>query len=304
MFVIELASATISDFQQKAIIAAGSAILAFLATFFFERKKARRESRKELTWVAHTQAGLVSIDPQFQQRVSLAYDGEHVDNISSVNFKVQNTGNEVIKNHLIRFAFPGECRILESHLSPEPERELMVQRDGGAEQGQNEVIYRIGHLEAGQEVGLQIVASGASAKNWKPHSHNEEGNVRFEERSQARAKDDSEHLTPFLVLTFALLAIPPFLEFVPTLGNFSAFAFRGTMLILLSPHIAPTARFIREFVAHNRGVDKFNITMHGPAPSLQIAQEGGMNRMDVPEQRSTGPAGVTGEDSFGSTQPV
>lgn len=300
---LELASSAISDFQQKVIVGVVSAILAFLSTFFFERRKARREPRKELTWVAHTQAGLVTIDPQFQERVALIYDGDVVDNISSVDFKVQNTGNEVIKNHLIRFSFPRECRVLETRLSPEPERELKVQRDREAEEGENEVIYRIGHLETGQEVGLQIVASGTSAKDWKPHSHNDEGNVRFEERSQARAKDDSEHLAPFLVLTFALLTIPPFLEITPTLGEFLSYAFRGTMLIMLAPHIAPTSRLIKQSVAHRRDNDSFNITMHGSG-ALQIAQAGGVNRMSVPRQRPTAPTGTSEDDSFDSTKAV
>ncbi|MFJ7334882.1 hypothetical protein ACIQUU_16720 [Streptomyces sp. NPDC101116] len=303
MLTLDLASSAISDFQQKVIVGVVSAILAFLSTLFFERRKTRLEPRKELTWVAHTQAGLVTIDPQFQERVALTYDGDFVDNLSSVDFKVQNTGNEVIKNHLIRFTFPNECRVLETRLSPEPERELKVQRDRPSEEGTNEVVYRIGHLEAGQEVGLQIVASGTSAKDWKPHSHNDEGNVRFEERSQARAKDDSEHLTPFLVLTFALLAIPPFLEFTPTLGEFLSYAFRGTMLILLTPHIAPTSRLIKQIATQRRDDESFNITMHGAA-ALQIARAGGVNRMSVPRQRPTDPTGEPEGDSFNSSSAV
>ncbi|WP_159107015.1 hypothetical protein [Streptomyces coelicoflavus] len=251
--------------------------------------------------MAHTQAGLVTIDPKFQERVALSYDNNPVDNINSVDFKVQNTGNEVIKNHSIRFTFPPECRVLESRLSPEPERELKVRRDEPSEEGSNEVVYRIGHLEAGQDVGLQIVASGTSAKDWEPHSHNEEGNVRFEERSQARAKDDSEHVTPFLVLTFALLAIPPFLEFTPTLGEFLSFAFRGTMLILLAPHIAPTSRLIKQIATQRRENDKFNITMYDAA-ALQIARTGSVNRMSVPRQRPTDPTGEPeGDNSHNST---
>lgn len=254
MQAIGFAASEISDFQQKVIIGVLSAILAFLSTLFFERLKARRESRRELTWEARTQAGIVSIDPSFQERVTLTYAGNPVDNISSIDFKVRNTGNEVIKSHLLRFAFPSDCRILEARLSPEPERELGVRRETESEQGPSEVIYKIGHLEAGQEVSLQIVTSGASAKDWRPHSHNDDGNVRFEERSAARAKDDSEHVTPFLVYAFTLLAV------------------------------APAARVAASALTAQRTNGDLNIEVNGGESTVQVAQDGGANRMNVPGQ--------------------
>ncbi|MFF4041611.1 hypothetical protein [Streptomyces sp. NPDC001816] len=236
------------DFQGKAILVVAGAILAFIGNFLLDQYKRRREPRKRLTWTAHTQVGIVSVDPKFQQLVKLAYNEEPIENICALDFKVKNTGTEVVKNHQVRLAFPEESKVLEARLSPEPDRELGVIRNAAKEEANSEVVYEIGHLEVGEEVNIQVVATGRTAKDWRVRSHNDEGNVRFEEREVQRITDDTEHIVPFVVLMITLWFLPGVFSYAGSLGGLAAGVVQLALFVALISQLVPVARILRDLV--------------------------------------------------------
>ncbi|MEU6238928.1 hypothetical protein [Kitasatospora sp. NPDC047058] len=174
----------------------------------------------------------------------------------------------MIKDHQLRFSFPGDCKVLESTLSPEPERELKVARNPDREISPAEVVYGIGHLEAGREVALQIVVTGESIDGWKRVSYNEAGNVEFHEKSAGRDANDSRSIVPFLVLTFLFATLPSIFSELTTFGSYLAALIRISILALLIPQLAPVARIIKERLAEHSERRGANFDVRGNRNSV------------------------------------
>ncbi len=260
---MEFTAAGLTDFQQKAILVFVGAIIGFIGNFLNDQLKARRSPGKRLTWNARTQVGIVSIDPKFQRHIKIAYNEKPIDDICSVDFRVKNTGNEVVKNQRMRLVFPEESRVLEVSLSPEPDRELGVTRNVAQEETDREVVYEIGHLEVGEEVSLRIVATGQTAKNWRVRSHNDEGNVRFEEGEAQRITDDTQRIVPFIVLTFTLWALPNIFSYFGQFGSYAVTLVQLALFIAIIPQLTPVARVLKDLavrVQSGKTGTKINIT--------------------------------------------
>ncbi len=197
-----------------AMISAGVAVLLWYLN-------ARREPVKRITWEARTQSSIVSIDRDFQQQVGISYAGRGVSDLCAIKFRMKNSGNRVIKEHSVRFHFPGDSEILESRFSPAPEKEFrasLLEVGTGDADHSMELTCFIGHLEVDQEVSLEILMAGSEAKDWKAHSFNEEGDVQFREKSVERTTSDSQLIVWFLSLVLTLGILPPGLSALTSEG--------------------------------------------------------------------------------------
>ncbi|MFE7428288.1 hypothetical protein [Streptomyces sp. NPDC057545] len=266
-YLAEQTSTALPGWAPPALV--GSAITACV-TLIVWYLNSRRDPVKRITWEARTQSSIVSIDREFQQKVGVSYDGRNVSDLCAVRFKLKNTGNKVIKNHKIRLNFPGDSEILESHFSPDPERELGVSL---LEQGNEEGVFTelnclIAHFEADQEVSFEILAAGNAAKDWKVHSHNEEGDVQFREKSVERTTNNLQLVTAFLALILALSTIPSILSGFEELDAWVGVAAQLAILtptLLLLP--AATRALVKE-LGEDRSADSAIIHVNAEGGSV------------------------------------
>ncbi|MFE2556748.1 hypothetical protein ACFXGT_12040 [Streptomyces sp. NPDC059352] len=248
--VIRASEAVLTDFQQNLVIALAGAIVGILGALAIERVKSRREPTKRLSWDAETRTAVVSTDEAIRPLLRLSYNGISVDDLSSVEFRVENTGNRVVQQQLLRFRFPEGTQVLEAAVSSRPEREWGVTRHRESDEPANEAAFAIGHLECGQSVTFRILASGRDAGKWEVVSHNPSGDVGFHERSAERKKDDREHVPAFFSLAFLLFTVPPLFAFLGTIGELAAAVVSIAFLASIAPHLIPTARALRDFLTH------------------------------------------------------
>ncbi|WP_159394018.1 hypothetical protein [Streptomyces sp. NRRL F-5755] len=273
----------------------GAVISAFVAVLLWYLN-VRREPTKRITWEARTQSSIVSIDPEFRQQVDISYAGKNVSDLCAIKFKLRNTGNRVIKDHKIRFHFPGDSEVLEARFSPHPEQELnasllQTSTDKTVEPG--ELSCSIGHLEAGQEVSLEILAAGNEAKDWTAHSHNTEGDVQFREKSTERTTSDFQIITWFLALTLTLGALPSIIEaFAPELFSAQAEAIMRVVIFAALLALTPnTLRSILRELRKARSTDTSTIHVSGDRSSViynaQSASLGTARITQAPQETET-----------------
>jgi hypothetical protein len=183
----------------------GSAVLGAILSYAVIRLNARRhDPRKQLSWDASTDRGLVAVRPEIRDNVSIKYKSEDVTDLVAIKCHVANTGNQLVKNERLRFAFPEGTRVLEADFAPQPEPELSASKDAD-NLGPTQRAFSIGHLEVGQEVSFELIATGPNAAEWEIHPFNEEGGVKFQSREVGRITDEQEHLVPFVVILSFLI---------------------------------------------------------------------------------------------------
>ncbi|GFE38213.1 hypothetical protein Stube_28860 [Streptomyces tubercidicus] len=273
-YLAEQSSHALPGWAPPALV--GSAITACV-TLLVWYLNSRREPVKRITWEARTQSSIVSIDRDFQQKVGISYGGRNVSDLCAIKVKLKNTGNKVIKDHKIRFRFPGDSEVLESHFSPEPEEELgasLLPHDTGDTSAG--LLCHIAHLEVDQEVSIELLVAGNEAKNWKrPHSHNDEGDVQFREKSPEGTTSDAQRVTAFLALALSLISAPPILS---VFGGIGALAGSLIQLLLLAATllILPAAirAIIREFRKSLTG-DSTTMHLHGSHSSVFYSTRSG-----------------------------
>ncbi|MFC4494889.1 hypothetical protein ACFPA8_12160 [Streptomyces ovatisporus] len=247
-------------------------LLATVAAFRFQ---ASREPRKRLVWSSKTQRAGIDLDSDVRQGIQLFYHGNPVDELTLVEFKVENAGNRVVRDHQVRLEFPQSAVVVDSHCSPVPDRELGVERRADREQGRNEVIYSVGQLERDQSVTVKILASGAGGEKWRPISHSPEGDVQFVEGSVVRTADDSEHVVPFcfallLLAVLAGIGTSRVLMGQPVIVNLAALLVFLTVLGFALRHLAPAVRFVRDVMLRWYETRGNQVTVHGSVSALSI----------------------------------
>lgn len=244
------------EISKDLVVTGFGAVLGFLATIVVEQFKRRREPQKRLVWTATTHSADIALDDEMRRRLHISFDGTQVEDLTSVEFTLHNAGNTVIHEHQVRFEFPEHCTVLAADVHPVPEREMGAQRRGDLEVGTREAVFRISHLERGQRVGFRVVASGADSANWKTVSHNDAGDVEYQEGSDARTVSDADHVPQFLALLLLLLTLPPLFRTVASqidfdLGPFVETAIYGFCLLGMFPHVLPACRTVRDaLIAH------------------------------------------------------
>jgi hypothetical protein len=229
------AEAALTDFQRDLIIALSGGLVGVLGTMAIEYEKARREPTKRLSYDAETRTAIVSADEQVRPRLGLTYDGRYVEDLSSVEFTVENTGNCVVQQQQLRFRFAGGG----------------VQRRPDLEQSRREAVFAIGHLERGQRVTFRLLASGRGSGSWEVVPHNPLGDVDLRERSAARMKDDREHMPAFFSLSFLLFTVPPVFSAFGFVGELTAAFVSASFIAAVVPHLAPTARALRDVLVRS-----------------------------------------------------
>jgi hypothetical protein len=269
----------------------GSAVVGAILSYAVMRLNARHDPRKQLSWDARTDRGLVAVRPEIRDNVSIKYKNEDVIDLVAIKCHVVNTGNQLVRNERLRFAFPDGARILESDFAPQPEPELSASKVEDITFGSTQCAFTIGHLEVGQEVSFELIATGPNAEDWTVHPYNEDGGVLFQPREVSRIRDEQEHLTPFIVIMTLLIIGPPLLgslevsDYDILVAPF-LFLARLVLVVLLIPHILPVARLARRVVARWLAKPEPNtsVTIQGGNPYV-VASSGtvGNIRLQVPE---------------------
>jgi hypothetical protein len=233
-----------------------AAVVGAACSYVFTRLNARHDPKRELSWEASTDRGLLAVSSDIRDNVSVSYKGESVSDLVAVRCRVSNTGNQVIKNEVLRFAFPEGTKILEANFAPQPERELRASQVESNELESYERSFCIGHLEAGQEVSFEFIAAGMNAEDWKVHSFNEEGGVAFRQREVNRITDEQEHVRPFVAIVILFFIVSTFTQAIEATGVFinEFVAAIGLLIdmalfIALTPHVIPITRIAQRLIA-------------------------------------------------------
>jgi hypothetical protein len=246
--VAAAAGGMLTEFQQNLVVAVVGAIVGVLGTVAVERMKMRREPTKRLSWEAEVHNAMVSTDDTIRRQLRLSYNGYPIEGLNSVEFRVENSGNRVVKNEQLRFGFPPGAQIIEAVPTSRPEREMGVTRRPDLEQDASEAVFTVGQLERGQSVALRLSVAARDVSGWKVVAHNEEGDVDFHERGAARRREDREHVPAFFALAFLTLTVPPLAALLGDVGELVAVVLGAAFLVGAAPHIAPTGRTLRDFL--------------------------------------------------------
>ncbi|MEV0679372.1 hypothetical protein AB0I60_22900 [Actinosynnema sp. NPDC050436] len=240
-----------SPVVEKVLLVILGAVLGFLSSYALDRQKAKREPHRQISWEAVVEQALIEVSRDIKGKVHVTYDGTAVQALTHVTCKVVNTGNQVIKDHELRFSFPRGVRLMEHYLAPRPDPELGVEPvDVGSLDGRPQCKYRIAHLQRGEEVTFNFVTAGGELGEWQPKSFNKDDDVDFQRRDVVRVKQDQEHLQPFLVLALLAVALPPALALFD-FGYFSdigVFLVRVGLLGALIPHVRPLVRIVNGLI--------------------------------------------------------
>jgi len=230
-----------SELVEKVILALLGAVLGFVGAYTLDRVKARREPRRRISWDVDIERTLIKVKSSIRSKVRVLYNGAEVAELAHIKCAMANTGNRVVKNHELRFTFPERTTLLETYLEPVPDPELGVElildEDTG---GRSERRYRISHLERGEAVHFNFVTAGGDFADWRPRSFNQEGDVEFGRRDVAVAKEDEEHVRPFVTAALLMLLVPGIVGTFQ-LEGVSDLAVFVTRIALL----APTSRLSR-----------------------------------------------------------
>lgn len=288
MPVVQLADggSTLSTLELNFFIAVIGTIVGSVGTLVVNYISSRKEPRKRVSWDATAESGLKNIDPDIRRKLRIDYNGFAVEDLFSVRYRLQNTGNRVIKNERVRFAFPPEVKIVEAYLAPEPEPELKVSTEQAV--GDHEQVYSIGQLEKGQAVNFRLVATGKNAADWKAVLSNDEGDVAVEERDAPRTQENATHIAPFLIWTLLLFASSSVINLGDLFGGLLAGTAALVCLIFSIYHLRFAARVIRDVLV--------SLSTRKAGEVHAVARDGG-NVLVVSED-----ARISGSVSFRSEQ--
>jgi hypothetical protein len=264
-----------SNISLQVTLSLGGIVLGAVCSYIVMRLNARHDPRKQLSWEATTDRSLVSVRPEIRDNVSVLYKTEEASNLVAIKCRIINTGNQVVKNERLRFAFPDGTRIFEADFSPQPEPELKARRVDDSDHAKpTDRVFEIGHIEVAQEVSFELVADGPNADKWAIHPFNEDGDVGFQQRDVNRIRGEQEHVVPFVAISIGLLVVPLVISNL-YIGDgitifISPFMFliRLALVIALLPHILPVARLIRRLVA-------LQLAKPEPEPATRVTVESG-----------------------------
>lgn len=261
----------------KVAFAVGSAIIGAACSYVVALLLARRSPHKQLSWDASTDRGLLAVSAEIRDNVNISYKGEKVNDLVAVKCRIANTGNVVIKNQQLRFAFPDGTKLLEADFAPQPEREIRASRLNLEDLRDTERIFLIGQLEASQEVSFEFIATGLRAEEWRLYSSNEEGNVEFRQRDANRIRDEQEHIRPTIIIVALFFITSALIQAVEATDFFINQFLAGigviidlSLAIALIPHTLPITRIVQRLIA--RWLTK-------PDPTTNVTIQGGNARV-------------------------
>jgi RIP homotypic interaction motif len=263
-------------------LAAFTAICGFILAVILQRIQDRRAPRKAISWDAEIERP-ARLEKDNDNRIGISYNGTPVKDLVQVRILMENTGNTLIRNEYVRFRMPSEARILEITSDPAPEQELGVSEDESLATSHAERRYKIGHLEAKQSVSFLIVTDGGAWHSWQDiHPYNEEGDVLFQQRDIARAKEDAEEVQPFIRNLVALILLAILISITPTPASYAfsvLFLIPAINIVIAAPRIL---RVMRQLTGKNL------YTVHvADSKGIQIGDENTQVNRYEPERPTT-----------------
>jgi hypothetical protein len=266
-----------SDTLSKVVFSVGSAVLGAALSYVVALLLARRNPHKQISWEATTDRSLLAVSSEIRDNVQISYKHENINDLVAIKCRVTNTGNVVVKNEQLRFAFPDGTRILEADFAPQPERELRASRVDLPDLKDTERMFSVGQMEASQEVSFVFMATGPRAEEWGLYHSNEEGGVDFRQRDANRIKDEQEHVRPTVIITALFLVTSTLIQAVEATDFFLsqylaaiAVVIDLALTIALTPHVIPVARIIQRLIT--RWLVK-------PDPTTDVTIQGGGNAL-------------------------
>lgn len=236
----------------KILLAAIGAAIGFAFSLILDRIKARREPRFQLSWEVQSDTSFAQLSEDARRGLQVLYGNRSVENFSFLRCKIENTGNQTVKEQAIRFTFPNTASLLGSSVDPEPEREIGLTDDVDARESPQDRIFRLRSLKPAQDVTFVFALDGTVDSNWHPYDSNETQEVTLQRRGASRAREDREHFQPFVLLILLLVTIPRILASLPLVGDLDELlsaAFQIVVVILLLPRLIPVSRVISDLIS-------------------------------------------------------
>lgn len=226
--------------EEKILIAIVSGAVSFISGYILLEIKERRSPRKRLSYDLKVKKGLVIVDDEISDDISLSYKGRAASKLSYVRVDIKNTGSTVVKNEFIRFHFNDDSTVLNVFQDPIPPPEIgLTQIDGE----HNNYRYKISHIERLQSVSFCFVVESLGEFSPEMHPFNEEGDVEFTATSIAKETDEQTKLEMFIYLSILCLFFAVWASMLP--GGWIAFTlFFCSFLISVNRLVRPVARII------------------------------------------------------------
>jgi len=266
-------------FWQNVVVAIISAILAFVTGYTLAGVSRKQSSGKKLSYSLLIENGLVEIDKDIRKKVKVFYSSEEIENLYSIKFDLENTGNAVIKSQEIRFEFPSKARILDFFFEPEPEQEMKVEKiESGLRTFERK--FKIGQIERGQKLTVRFTATSTEEiREVNLHPYNEGGDIEFISRAVSKAINDKDQMVTFLFFYILYFLLPPIFDSLPmvnsTIASIIALITRISILLNLMKLIIPFSRIIVDvifiFVSRDRGIN-----IYGNVSNVILGEEEGI----------------------------
>lgn len=197
-----------NDTYEKIALAFLAAFLVFISSYLLVRRKEKKE-KKELSYEITLNEAISKKESPIAKNISLRYKGTDVHNLTFISCNIKNSGELLIKDEELRFAFTGskDTKLLEYYLDPIPEPELGVLE---IEMDSNllECKYKIAHLVKNSDISFYFIVSGDSPQI-KIHNLNPNGDTTFNEKTINNKLGQQEELKFIISANIVLIAIFP-----------------------------------------------------------------------------------------------
>lgn len=231
------------DFTSKVVLLVIGAAVGFVFSLLSDRLKARREPKKRISYDMSVGATLASVPHDLAEKVTVLFSGAAVEGqLYEVTCRIENTGNQVVKQQFLRFSFPSGVTVLDAFLAGDPPQEIGVGDAPLEIATPGDHRWIVAHLERGQTVEFGLLVCGPTAVQPTLHGYNAEGGVELIPRAISAVDDDASHVRP-LVIILLLGWMLPSLPF-PGFNDLASQGFRLALLVLAVPHLQPVGRLI------------------------------------------------------------
>jgi hypothetical protein len=273
-----------------------TAILGFISSYTIERIRAKREPRRRISCHVTIDRALIAAGEDLRKDLEISYRGETVEDISSTRFRLQNTGTTVVKDQQVRISFPQSVRILEVYIDPKLPPEWRVERQRQYDLGESEALISVGHLERGNEVNIDIVASGPNSTEYTIVPFNQNGDVEFltGDTLPVREVEDRKHIVPFITWLTLLIFLPRLVESfrVEEITDFVSTMIQAVCIGFLVIHLLPIARVVRDLTTRTQDIRSGDTTAHingnvehvtFESPIKNVTQNGNVEHQYMPD---------------------
>ena len=105
--MIFASAAQSNDFTTKVVLLVIGAAVGFVFSLLSDRLKARRDPKKRISYDLLVGATLASVPHELAEKITVLFSGAAIEGqLYEVTCRIENTGNQVIKQQFLRFSFP------------------------------------------------------------------------------------------------------------------------------------------------------------------------------------------------------